>query len=159
MTQETELDFFILFSSISSVFGSAGQGNYVAANAFLDALAHYRRSKGLPALSINWGAWASVGMAAAVADKIDHRLKDRGVSSIEVAKGLRILDLLFHYPSSQVGVFPIIWPKFIASFGDQGNVPRFFDELLQEARRGSPAILGKEMQKYDLLQKARTSVR
>ena len=62
-TRELELDVFVLLSSISAVIGNAGQGSYVAANAYLDALAHRRRSEGLPALSVNLGAVADVGVA------------------------------------------------------------------------------------------------
>ena len=153
MTQEMKLDFFILFSSTTSLLGSAGQSNYAAANAFLDALAQYRHSKGLPALSINWSAWASVGMAATTADKIDHRLKKRGIANIDITKGLRILDILFEYPSSQVGVFPVNWSKFIESFGGPGNVPLFFTELLREPRHGYPAMSVKKTEGYDILKK------
>ncbi|WP_134903006.1 KR domain-containing protein, partial [Paenibacillus polymyxa] len=64
MTEGRPIDFFILFSSVASVFGSPGQGAYATGNAFLDSLAHYRLSRGLPALSINWGPWSEVGMAA-----------------------------------------------------------------------------------------------
>ena len=55
LTRDITLDFFVCFSSTASLFGSPGQGNYAAANAYLDALAHYRQSQGLPGLSINWG--------------------------------------------------------------------------------------------------------
>ena len=55
-TMHYPLDFFVLFSSVSSIIGNPGQGNYAAANAFLDTFCHYRKKLGLPALTINWGA-------------------------------------------------------------------------------------------------------
>ena len=92
LTLNQALDFFVLFSSASSVLGSPGQGNYAAANAFLDALANHRRNLDLPALSINWGPWSYIGMSVHI-DQTD-RLERFGVVSIDVDSGFRVLDRL-----------------------------------------------------------------
>ena len=63
LLEEQPLDFMVYFSSMGALLGQAGQGGYAAANVFLDTLAHYRRSKGQPALTINWGSWRGAGLA------------------------------------------------------------------------------------------------
>jgi acyl transferase domain-containing protein/acyl carrier protein len=108
LTLHLPLDFFVMFSSVASLVGSAGQGNYVAGSAFLDGLAHYRKSQGLPALCINWGPWSEVGFAA----KDDHmrkRMAARGVESLNPRQGLESLELLLVEKATQVGVIRANW--------------------------------------------------
>ncbi|MBO3459427.1 type I polyketide synthase, partial [Aetokthonos hydrillicola] len=112
LTQKLPLDFFVCFSSVTSLLGSTGQGNYAAANAFMDALAYYRQSIGLPGLSINWGPWEQGGMAARLESQHKSRLRTTGMSFITQEKGLQILGELLSQPVNQVGVFPINWSKF-----------------------------------------------
>jgi myxalamid-type polyketide synthase MxaC len=92
LTQDCPLDHFVLFSSVAGLFGSPGQSNYASANAFLDALAHYRRSHNLPALSINWGAWSETGMAAR--HDVIERGSKAGLLGISSRDGLVVLEAL-----------------------------------------------------------------
>ena len=87
------LDFFVIMSSVASVMGSPGQANYAAASARVDALADWRRSQGLPCLSINWGPWGGVGLAAA-SEQRGARLAERGMASLTPSRGLDILEQL-----------------------------------------------------------------
>ena len=115
LTQNMPLDFFVLFSSAASLLGSLGQGNYAAANAFMDGLADYRRSLGLPALSINWGAWADIGMTSGLDKKRLKTLEDLGMKMIAPEPGLQVLGELLKDAKhvTQVGVFPVHWSKYM----------------------------------------------
>jgi thioesterase domain-containing protein len=93
LTADAGLAGFVLFSSASAVFGSAGQGNYAAANGFLDGLAAYRRAHGLAAVSLAWGPWAGEsGMAGQLSPQDRARLTRGGVRALPAAQGLALLD-------------------------------------------------------------------
>ena len=99
------LDFFVVYSSVAALIGSAGQANYAASNAFIDALAHYRRSLGLPASSINWGLWAATG-AAIRQDVVDIGTM-QGAIPITPAQGQAVLARVIAGDAAQVAVMPI----------------------------------------------------
>ncbi|MFN8441274.1 MAG: SDR family NAD(P)-dependent oxidoreductase [Caldilineaceae bacterium] len=117
LTQAMPLDFFIMFSSVASVFGNMGQGNYAAANSFMDGLAHYRRQKGLPALSINWGPWAEAGMGARL-----EKLQLHGMTAMQPTEGCMALQRLISTAGNCL-VSPIDWSQFdLASVSGQAFV-------------------------------------
>lgn len=128
-TLDSTLDFFVLFSSISSVLGSPGQAAYAAGNSFLDALAHQRRALGLHGLSINWGPWAEVGMAASRSEDFARQ----GVGSIQPEMGLRVLERLLLEDATQVGVLPVQWPQFITTFSPSPEHELFLSDFLYES--------------------------
>ncbi|MCG0289252.1 type I polyketide synthase, partial [Streptomyces sp. PSAA01] len=92
LTRDLDLTAFVLFSSASGVFGTPGQGNYAAANAFLDALAAHRRAEGLPAVSPAWGPWAGAGMAGGLDEADISRMRRAGLPPLSPAEGLALLD-------------------------------------------------------------------
>ena len=103
-----ELDHFVLFSSVAAPLAQPGQASYAAANAFLDALAQRRRSRGQAALSINWGVWQGVGFAGTEggAQALD-RLARLGIGAFPVESGLAALGLLMEQTEAQAAVLPI----------------------------------------------------
>jgi len=104
------LDFFVLFSSISSVLGIPGQSNYAAANSFLNAFAEYRHQLGLPALSIAWGPWAEVGMAA----HLTQQQQARGYLPIKPAEGLLVFEKALELDLANLLIAPLDWNRMTA---------------------------------------------
>jgi myxalamid-type polyketide synthase MxaB len=144
LTRSLSLDYFVLFSSATSLVGALGQANYAVANAFLDALAHARQRMGLPGLSVNWGAWSQVGLAAQ--PEISASITSKGFGAISPQQGLEILAYLLAQPIAQVGVIP--------THGFQGLQPLpsrlFFSEVatqdLHQPHKGKQVAILQQLQ-------------
>jgi hypothetical protein len=138
------LDLFVLFSSAAAIMGSPGQGNYASANAFLDALAHHRRALGLPALSVNWGSWDEVGMAARLKQSEGDRWSATGIGWIGIDQGMATLERLILEDRIQAAVLPIDWPKFFERLKQlnpgAGAEPAWLTEMARTARSTTPAV-------------------
>ncbi|MBF0287241.1 MAG: SDR family NAD(P)-dependent oxidoreductase [SAR324 cluster bacterium] len=131
LTKNISLDFFVCFSSIASLFASAGKANYAAGNAFMDALMHFRRSIGLPGLSINWGPWAGIGMAAGLDQRLLDRWYEQGLGTIKPEKGLEALDQLLQQDLPQVLAMVADWSRFLRQF-HESEQQSFFEAFQQE---------------------------
>jgi len=115
LTRHLPLDCFVLFSSASALLGLSGQASYVAANAFLDGLAHYRTALGLPGLSVNWGVMKDVGM---VADQV-HLAKyaeAEGFKPLHMREAVAALETVYGQAPAQVGVTDMDWERTLAFF-------------------------------------------
>ena len=111
--RDAALDCFVLFSSSAALLRFPLLGAYAGANAFLDTLAHHRRASGLPALSVNWGVWRGVGMAATADAK---RRPADGTSEIPTRDGIAALQQLLVEGDVQTAVMPIDWPTFARAY-------------------------------------------
>jgi NAD(P)-dependent dehydrogenase (short-subunit alcohol dehydrogenase family) len=132
LLREAPLDFFVVFSSAGSLIGQPGQGNYAAANSFLDALAHHRKAQGLPALSINWGAWAELGFAETEGGRsLSRRLALLGIRSMPPKLALEVMDRLLREAATQVVALPVNWSKY-HEFYPAGTEPPLLSELGNE---------------------------
>jgi acyl transferase domain-containing protein/NADPH:quinone reductase-like Zn-dependent oxidoreductase/short-subunit dehydrogenase/acyl carrier protein len=112
LTADVPLDFFVMFSSFASIVGTPGQANYAAGNAFLDALAYYRRARGLPALTVNWSVVGEVGYVAKT-QEVAQRLDRPGITPMTVADTLDALDALISSRAVQVGVAQLNWKEVL----------------------------------------------
>ena len=147
LTQHLPLDFFVMFSSAAALLGSPGQGNYAAGNAFMDALAHHRKAQGLPALSLNWGAWSEVGMAASLESQDQRRWAAQGMGAMTPEQGLAVFgQLLDATEAAQIGVLPLNW----STLAQRGNQSPLLSDLVAQAQarqaqpaKGRPEILSR----------------
>jgi acyl transferase domain-containing protein/thioesterase domain-containing protein/acyl carrier protein len=118
------LDHFVMFSSVSTLLGAAGQASYVAANSFLDALAHYRSAQRLPALTVNFGALDEVGILERN-PQIAERLAARGIQAITPSQANAVLGRMLQGSATQMGVLRVHWGLMRSSGGIALAAPKF----------------------------------
>ena len=134
LTRDDDLEFFVMYSSLSSVLGSPGQANYVTANAFLDGLVASRRAQGLPATGVNWGPWAKGGMANSEA--VRAYLDAQGFISFEPAAALNALSEIIANGTGQATVVKANWRRTAKMLGS--TRPPMLDDVLPSAVAETP---------------------
>ncbi len=121
-TKDLPLDCFVMFSSISSIFGNPAQGNYGAANAFLDSLAHHRRALGLPALTMNWGVLGGEGYVARN-ERIAEFLARQGTTELSPGEVMSLLESSLVAGNTQVAAIRVDWAKWRQFFRSMQENP------------------------------------
>ncbi|MEU1844078.1 type I polyketide synthase [Micromonospora sediminicola] len=145
-TADRDLTAFVLFSSIAATLGSPGQGNYAAANAFLDALATHRRAHGLPAASLAWGLWATTSTMTAHLDDGEHRRAIRaGSAPLTDTEGLALLDAAGRHGGAHLVLMKV------PTSPDPARVPALLRDLIRPARRRAAARTGGDLSLADRL--------
>jgi phthiocerol/phenolphthiocerol synthesis type-I polyketide synthase C len=134
-TTRDPLDFFVMFSSAAALFGNAGQAAYAAGNAYLDALAVSRRRRGLPGLSVQWGPFEQIGLAARDEGR-GARLAERGMTGFTAAQAWRALDHFLGQDRQVVGYAPIDLRRWFDAYPDTAAL-KSWSELREAARGGS----------------------
>ena len=146
MTLNTPLDFFILFSSATTLFGNPGQGNYVAANAYLEALAKHRRASGLAATCVRWGAIDDVGFLARN-EKIKEALQSRmGGSALNSTIALDALESMLVSDRSGLGVMELDW-KALSRFLPSAGTPKFSELARHAVDNGGDDVTSDDIQR------------
>ncbi|MCK2244747.1 MULTISPECIES: type I polyketide synthase [unclassified Crossiella] len=112
LTRDHPLDFFVLCSSLASTVGSPGQGNYSAANAVLEALAHQRHALGLPATCLAWGPWADTGMATT---ELETTWRARGITAMPAVAALDALGRALAAGGPEYAIAEVDWSRFAAA--------------------------------------------
>lgn len=128
-TRDKQLDFFILFSSITSILGADGVANYAASNAYLDALAHYRRAKGLAAVSINWGPWSGAGMLEALGERGRQHWIRQGIEPMSPDQCIKAMEQAMHMGGAQYAIMRVTWDRYFTPYLASGNIPSLLRDL------------------------------
>ncbi|MER6468861.1 type I polyketide synthase [Streptomyces collinus] len=144
LTLDQPLAAFVLFSSSAGVLGAPGQGNYAAANTFLDALAAHRRAAGLPAVSLAWGPWAARGMGERLGEAELRRLGRNGFPPMTTEQGLSLFDSALTANEALRVLVRLDLPALRATDAASGPLPPMLRGLVPPARRaaGHPPVDG-----------------
>ncbi|MFI9031286.1 SDR family NAD(P)-dependent oxidoreductase, partial [Streptomyces sp. NPDC053560] len=135
-TRDLDLEAFIVFSSVAGALGGAGQANYAAANAALDALMQHRRTEGLPGLSLAWGPWDQAsGMTGTLTDAEAERLARSGMPPLSVEQGLALFDAALTTDTALVAPVRLD----LAALSAQGEVPAVLRGLVRSRTRRTAA--------------------
>ncbi|MDY0055083.1 MAG: SDR family NAD(P)-dependent oxidoreductase [Methyloversatilis sp.] len=138
LSRDLPLDHFALYSSAAALFGSPGQAAHVAANSYLDALAHRRRALGLAAQAINWGPWSDIGSAASV--RTQASMQARGIASLTPEQGMRAFAALSaRRQLAQAGVVALRWADFANDAVRGDDFFAAFRTRMERAEEAAPA--------------------
>ncbi|MFN0076003.1 MAG: SDR family NAD(P)-dependent oxidoreductase [Prosthecobacter sp.] len=121
-TLSMSLDCFVMFSSVSSIFGNSAQANYASANAFLDSLAHHRAAMGLPALVINWGALGGEGYVARN-ERVAEYLARQGTTPLSPREVVFLMEFFLNAGATQAMALRVDWSKWRQSFRGSQESP------------------------------------
>ena len=131
LTRNRPLKCFIMFSSASTLIGLSGLGSYVAANAFLDALAHYRMRSGLPGMSVNWGVIKDVGMT--VNDpSLEKYAQAEGFEAVSMDDALEVFNMIYERNHTQIGIVKLRAETMAEYYSALGQTPYFMGLLQHE---------------------------
>jgi len=119
-----QMDFVVFYSSVSALVGNRGQTSYVAANSILDGLAHQLRARGIPAVSVNWGALAESGVVARD-ERLAAVLSASGITGLSDQEALGALEQILRRSVAQAGVFKVDWMRWHDAHPGLADDPRF----------------------------------
>jgi acyl carrier protein len=139
-TREMNLDCFVMYSSVSSIFGNPAQGNYSAANAFLDSLAYHRRALGLPALTMNWGVLGGEGYVARN-ERVADFLARQGTTELSPGEVMSLMESSLVAGNTQVMAIRVDWAKwrqFFRAMQDNPLLERILASVESQETGGGP---------------------
>ncbi|HEV7650683.1 MAG TPA: type I polyketide synthase, partial [Actinophytocola sp.] len=156
LTRDLDLAAFVTFSSVIGTLGGAGQANYAAANAYLDALAVHRHAQGLPALSLAWGPWSAEagGMTGDLAAADTRRMARAGLLPIDVDHGLRLFD------AALTAGEPVVVPARLdlPAIRERSEIPAVFRTLVRRNRRAPQAVTAARLSEQDPAERGRAAL-